>query len=552
MNIYDPVQFTQRYVYGRDFASGTLSFGDDYNEHIRPLVGSPTPPAFNYDMLEYLTNGAGRYAIPSVFPIVDRIFNPFTSIIPQTYIGDIGIQTALNINQTEFDAASEVALWQYGTDTLSSDFAERAYIFGTTNFEIDLSTAILRVDASGNRSIEGMRVKTDGDDNFDYIGGSPINDFARMILEPIFDPYELGREAVPIRYTTSTSGREFGTSQDPYTALDYTIDNTYETIISIKDTASGLIQLLEGLSVWLFNSPASIAYLADINSDRFLRYERNDGLKVIYGTPGDDIIDSQDVEIDIFDPLPSVFPPYLMVGGSGNDTITSLFDGSDELLGGDGSDVLEGGNGNDTLDGGHASIFSSNLFSEDTAVFSDNFENYEYSIANDGTIVFDHVGGNGSDGTDTLKNMEFARFQDLIAPLPLEDGAEETETVEFLETDGEPFVNVSLTMPVDMLDGDVDYTLNISPLAPSSTYNIALAMDTSFSMNGEPLQQAKDAYVSLIDYFVNNDIADSIRFSVISFNTDATLFRNLSPEDAKSTIQGFTAQGQTNFDAALE
>lgn len=107
-------------------------------------------------------------------------------------------------------------------------------------------------------------------------------------------------------------------------------------------------------------------------------------------------------------------------------------------------------------------------------------------------------------------------------------------------------------MPVDMLDGDVDYTLNISPLAPNSTYNIALVMDTSFSMNGEPLQQAKDAYVSPIDYFVNNDIADSTRFSVISFNTDATLFRNLSPEDAKSTIQGFTAQGQTNFDAALE
>ena len=553
MNIYDPVQFTQRYVYGRDVASGTLSFSDDYNEHIRPLGISPTPPAFNYDMLEYLTDGAGRYAIPSVFPIVDTFFSLLTPLPQKSYTAS-QLQTELGLSNQEFKEASKTAIWQYGTDTLSSDFAERAYIFGTTDFKLDLSNAVFKVDASNNKSITGMRVKTKGDDNFDYIGGSPINNLAKAILEPIFDPYKLGRKAVPIKYTTSIQGREFGTTQDPYTYSDYVLDNTYETAnISIKDTASGLYKLSAGINNWLISGSAgpSVSYLLNINSDPFLRYERDDGFKVIYGTPGNDSIEPQDVEIDPFDPLPSILPPYLMAGGSGNDTITSL-SGSDELLGGDGSDILEGGDGDDTLDGGNISIFSSGLFSEDTAVFSDNFENYEYSIANDGTIVFDHVAGNQSDGTDTLKNMEFGRFQDLIAPLPLEDGAEETETVEFLEPDDEPFVNVSLTMPTDMLDGDVDYTLDISPLAPNSTYNIALVMDTSFSMNGEPLQQAKDAYVSLIDYFVNNDIADSTRFSVISFNTNATLFRNLSPEEAKSTIQGFTAQGQTNFDAALE
>lgn len=435
MNIYDPVQFTQRYVYGRDVASGTLSFSDDYNEHIRPLGGSPTPPTFNYDMLDYLTNDAGRYAIPAVFPIVDRIFNPLTSITPQTYIGDTGIRNALGgISQTEFDAASKTALWQYGTDTLSSDFAERAYIFGTTNFELDLSTAVLEVDSSNNKSIRGMRVKA-LPDNFDYIGGSPINNIALAILEPIFDPYKLGRKTVPIEYTTSTQGREFGTSQDPYTFLDYVDDNGYEdAFISVKDTAAGLDRLFEGIVVLLplQNSSPSVSYLLNTNSDPFLRYVRDDGFKVIYGTPGNDNIEPQDVEIDPYDPLPSILPPYLMVGGEGNDTITSL-SGSDELLGGDGSDILEGGDGNDTLDGGQdISPLSSGLFSEDTAVFSDNFENYEYSIANDGTIVFDHVGGNGSDGTDTLKNMEFGRFQDRIAPLPLEDGDEKTETVEFL------------------------------------------------------------------------------------------------------------------------
>ena len=36
MNDYDLILFTQRQVFGRDTASGTLSTNDDYSEHIRP------------------------------------------------------------------------------------------------------------------------------------------------------------------------------------------------------------------------------------------------------------------------------------------------------------------------------------------------------------------------------------------------------------------------------------------------------------------------------------------------------------------------------------
>ena len=251
--------------------------------------------------------------------------------------------------------------------------------------------------------------------------------------------------------------------------------------------------------------------------------------KIIYGTPGSDDIDRRDVEQD-FNPFgagPSQqLSNFLFVGGSGNDTITSLditsnTPSSDELLGGEGSDVLEGRGGDDTLDGGE--------FGADLAVFSDNFENYQYSLAADGTITFDHTEGIQTDGKDTLKNMEFARFGDgRTVALPLEDGPEETKTVEFLDTDEEPFVNVSLTMPTYMLDRDADYTVNISALPPSSTYNIALVIDTSFSMDGgpdhppntpTPLKQAQDAYVDLIDYFIDNGIAENARFSVIPFNT---------------------------------
>ena len=143
--------FTQRQVFGRDTASGTLSTNDDYNEHIRPF-GSPQPPAVEYDMLDYLTNGAGRYAIPAIFPIVDDFFS---QSIPQKPGGQpynlSEIRSELNLTDNDdFKEATETSIWQYGTDTTSLDFAERAYIFGTTDFKLDLTNAEFEVTANGN------------------------------------------------------------------------------------------------------------------------------------------------------------------------------------------------------------------------------------------------------------------------------------------------------------------------------------------------------------------------------------------------------------------
>ena len=45
-----------------------------------------------------------------------------------------------------------------------------------------------------------------------------------------------------------------------------------------------------------------------------------------------------------------------------------------------------------------------------------------------------------------------------------------------------------------MLDGDAEYTLNISPYEPDTQYNIAYLFDTSASMDAGELQIAKDAY----------------------------------------------------------
>ena len=121
-------------------------------------------------------------------------------------------------------------------------------------------------------------------------------------------------------------------------------------------------------------------------------------------------------------------PGNIISGSSGNDTpdvfktrnASLLFteqnvlllglEGDDIINGNIEDDIIVGGEGNDTINGG---------VGEDIVIFSDLFENYDYSISEDGTITFSHTRGARKDGIDKLKNIEFARFFDKTVALPL-------------------------------------------------------------------------------------------------------------------------------------
>jgi Ca2+-binding RTX toxin-like protein len=283
---------------------------------------------------------------------------------------------------------------------------------------------------------------------------------------------------------------------------------------------------------------------------------------------------------------PGFFSPII---NNGNDKIFGSYrrehilgnGGNDTLLGEGGSDQLEGGVGNDILDGGKGD--------KDVAVFSEEYttENYDYSISEDGEIItFSNISTTGTDGTDTLQNIEWAEFKgeevDLetlsattlasesnlaststprIIPLPLEDGVLDTETIKATDTTASPNPNdlptpphVSLSAPVAMLDGNVDYTLNISPYKPDTQYNISYILDTSASMDSGELQAAKNAYTDLTNYFINSGLAENINFGVVKFSRNATLYKNLTAQQAITTIQGLTSSPAiegTEYDNAL-
>lgn len=77
---------------------------------------------------------------------------------------------------------------------------------------------------------------------------------------------------------------------------------------------------------------------------------------------------------------------------------------NDSLKGSGGNDVLIGGKGNDEIDGRQGG--------EDIAIFSDNYKNYDIYFSTNGNVTITHLRGTKTDGTDTLTNVEFAKFKD--------------------------------------------------------------------------------------------------------------------------------------------
>ena len=90
----------------------------------------------------------------------------------------------------------------------------------------------------------------------------------------------------------------------------------------------------------------------------------------------------------------------LLQGGKGDDSLNGV-SGNDTLEGGAGNDTLSGGVGNDVISGGEG---------KDIAVYSSSYSAYTFSCSA-GTITAQCA--NGSDGTDTLSQIETLRFSDI-------------------------------------------------------------------------------------------------------------------------------------------
>ena len=152
-------------------------------------------------------------------------------------------------------------------------------------------------------------------------------------------------------------------------------DHIYDSGIFIANLAAGHIP---GSGVVSPTTPCDNSGNSVVGSAKDEYFDLKGGDDVAYTGAGDDIV----------------------VAGSGNDTV----------YGGSGNDQIKGDSGNDSLDGGDGL--------NDTAVFSGAWAlgagNYVFAAAGGSFTITDST---GVEGTDTLGNIEFARFSDGIFAL---------------------------------------------------------------------------------------------------------------------------------------
>ncbi|WP_308905622.1 calcium-binding protein [Neisseria mucosa] len=230
----------------------------------------------NIDATSYMQNGAGRYASAVDFKMVEKFFTEknlpaklqpysFTEIVDLIYHKDDAVRIKKLPNSKN---GFTVSISQYGIDTSSSDYVERAFIFGSTQVTVtkaDIDKLQFFVRTDGSREIRNLRI-TPKDDNFDFIGGSSSQDASGRMLKmmvdtanagfkKVIDPKGIGR-AVPLIYTDTDKLPFVNITDKDFKRLQSEKSNQEKPDTLMEETGILLLRQGGGLFNKLKKSPA--------------------------------------------------------------------------------------------------------------------------------------------------------------------------------------------------------------------------------------------------------------------------------------------------------
>ena len=230
----------------------------------------------NIDATSYMRNGAGRYASAVDFKMFEKFFTEknlpaklqpysFTEIVDLIYHKDDAVRIKRLPNSKN---GFTVSISQYGIDTSSSDYTERAFIFGSTQVTVtkaDIDKLQFFVRPDGSREIRNLRI-TPKDDNFDFIGGSSSQDVSDRMQKWMvdkanagfkkgIDPKGIGR-AVPLIYTDTDKLPFVNITDKDFKRLQSEKSNQEKPDILMEETGILLFRQGGGLFNKLKKSPA--------------------------------------------------------------------------------------------------------------------------------------------------------------------------------------------------------------------------------------------------------------------------------------------------------
>ncbi|MGO7955872.1 calcium-binding protein [Rhizobium leguminosarum] len=212
----------------------------------------------------------------------------------------------------------------------------------------------------------------------------------------------------PAVYNIDAGDGDDAITVDTFVSLSGTIDGGAGIDTLRAPSLQGLtiknIEILETAGVWVAGSSAQLESLEKIvwSTDSFHNFN-----------PSLALTDS--AHLDLSDELGdrgSFIHGYasgidVKTGGGGDEFFGT--DGNDIFDGNGGNDIINGEAGNDKLTGGAGNDAINGGDGIDTTIFAGNFANYSFAMNNG-----DHILTSAAEGTDTLTDVEFARFADGV------------------------------------------------------------------------------------------------------------------------------------------
>lgn len=307
------------------------------------------------DVNDYMSNGAGRYADVADFDFIADFFGWGNNMPPGIYTKDdvfkaFGYRDPVTGKDLKSGAYRENQIY---LDSSSSDYAERAYIWGTTGFKVSGDVQFV-VNQDGSKELRNFSIEPiNQDENFDFRGGKD-SQVGNAALNPVIDPSGIG-ETVTLRFTGQIAKKSVLSEQDYLSAVRSNVTGSVLEAV----TATWAIEALKDK---LFDS-----------GEKSIRFLDPDGRPIIYGSSAGDVLSGLitrtkvDLGAEEYNVggwrgsvldfgLDNNFENFVKngiayLGGGGNDIITGT-DKNDALYGGVGEDVLKGGSGEDKLYGG--------------------------------------------------------------------------------------------------------------------------------------------------------------------------------------------------------
>ncbi len=247
-------------------------------ENMAASVTSANRTPIKIDAVDYMKNGAGKYASAADFKMFEKFFNEKLPAKVQPYSFDeignqiYGKKRFEEIKTSMFNPRTgqgfTVSISQYGIDTSSSDYVERAFIFGSTQVTVtqtDIAKLQFFVRPDGSREIRNLRI-TPKNDNFDFIGGSSSQDVSDRMqkwmvdkanagFKKVIDPKGIGR-AVPLIYTDTDKLPFVNITDKDFKRLQSEKSNQEKPDILMEETGILLFRQGGGLFNKLKKSPA--------------------------------------------------------------------------------------------------------------------------------------------------------------------------------------------------------------------------------------------------------------------------------------------------------